>query len=158
MNKQTGMTLLEVLVALAIFSLAGLTLLQTTAQQARNAGMMKEKMLASWLADNQQVRLHLNKLWPEKSATGASVTYAGEEWYLSWQGVIQSSASYGRWILKCGAINKIPRRYFLYAATWCTNEPLPRTRFYAAGNATRISHFCGVESQRFPDITGGDAQ
>lgn len=116
--------------------------------------MMKEKMLASWLADNQQVRLHLNKLWPEKSATGASVTYAGEEWYLSWQGVIQSSASYGRWILKCGAINKIPRRYFLYAATWCTNEPLPRTRFYAAGNATRISHFCGVESQRFPDITG----
>lgn len=87
MNKQKGMTLLEVLVALAIFSLAGLTLLQTTAQQARNAGMMKEKMLASWLADNQQVRLHLNKLWPEKSATGASVTYAGEEWYLSWQGV-----------------------------------------------------------------------
>ncbi|WP_163306850.1 type II secretion system minor pseudopilin GspI, partial [Enterobacter ludwigii] len=53
MNKQKGMTLLEVLVALAIFSLAGLTLLQTTAQQARNAGMMKEKMLASWLADNQ---------------------------------------------------------------------------------------------------------
>ena len=66
MNKQKGMTLLEVLVALAIFSLAGLTLLQTTAQQAR---------------------LHLNKLWPEKSATGALVTYAGEEWYLSWQGV-----------------------------------------------------------------------
>ncbi len=43
MNKQKGMTLLEVLVALAIFSLAGLTLLQTTAQQARNAGMMKRK-------------------------------------------------------------------------------------------------------------------
>ncbi|STV78575.1 General secretion pathway protein I [Klebsiella michiganensis] len=29
MNKQKGMTLLEVLVALAIFALAGLTLLQT---------------------------------------------------------------------------------------------------------------------------------
>lgn len=87
MSNQRGMTLLEVLVALIVFALAGLAVLQTTAQQAGSIGRMEEKILASWLADNQQVRLHLDKTWPEKRWVGTSVTYAGEEWSVRWQGV-----------------------------------------------------------------------
>lgn len=87
MNAQRGMTLLEVLVALIVFALAGLAVLQTTAQQAGSIGRMEEKILASWLADNQQVRLHLDKTWPEKRWIDTTVTYAGEEWSVRWQGV-----------------------------------------------------------------------
>ncbi|AHG18855.1 general secretion pathway protein GspI [Chania multitudinisentens RB-25] len=87
MKTQRGMTLLEVLVALVVFALAGLALLQTTAQQAGGIGRMEEKVLASWLADNQQVQLHLDKTWPEKRWSDKTVTFAGEEWYLRWQGV-----------------------------------------------------------------------
>ncbi|MFC0228496.1 type II secretion system minor pseudopilin GspI [Serratia aquatilis] len=87
MKMQRGMTLLEVLVALVVFALAGLALLQTTAQQASGIGRMEEKVLASWLADNQQVQLHLEKTWPEKRWSEKTVTFAGEQWHLRWQGV-----------------------------------------------------------------------
>jgi general secretion pathway protein I len=87
MKTQRGMTLLEVLVALVVFALAGLALLQTTAQQASGIGRMQEKMLASWLADNQQVQLHLEKVWPELSWSDKTVTFAGEQWYVRWRGV-----------------------------------------------------------------------
>ncbi|WON76411.1 type II secretion system minor pseudopilin GspI [Serratia sp. UGAL515B_01] len=87
MRRQRGMTLLEVLVALVVFALAGLALLQTTAQQASGIGRMEEKILASWLADNQQVQLHLEHVWPEKRWSEKTVTFAGERWYLRWQGV-----------------------------------------------------------------------
>ncbi|TQI80023.1 type II secretion system protein I (GspI) [Serratia fonticola] len=87
MNRQRGMTLLEVLVALVVFALAGLAVMQTTAQQASGIGRMEEKILASWLADNQQVQLHLEKVWPEKRWSDKTVTFAGETWYLRWQGV-----------------------------------------------------------------------
>jgi len=86
-KAQRGMTLLEVLVALVVFALAGLALLQTTAQQASGIGRMEEKVFASWLADNQQVQLRLDKVWPEKSWSGKTVAFAGEEWYLRWRGV-----------------------------------------------------------------------
>lgn len=86
MKKQCGLTLLEVLVALVVFALAGLALLQTTAQQANGIGRMEEKVLASWLADNQQVQLHLAKTWPEKRWSEKTVIFAGETWYLRWQG------------------------------------------------------------------------
>lgn len=87
MNRQRGMTLLEVLVALVVFASAGLALLQTTSQQASGIGRMQEKIIASWLADNQQVQLRLDKTWPEKRWIGTTVNYAGEMWYLRWQGV-----------------------------------------------------------------------
>lgn len=87
MKHQTGMTLLEVLIALMIFSLVGLTLLQTTAQQTGALSRMEEKMLANWLADNQQVQLHLEKRWPDKRGGNQTVFYAGQHWNVRWQGV-----------------------------------------------------------------------
>lgn len=87
MKSQRGMTLLEILVALVVFALAGVALLQTTALQIRGMGRMEEKVLASWLADNQQVQLRLEKVWPEKSWSEKTVTFAGDEWYLRWHGV-----------------------------------------------------------------------
>ncbi|WP_375055058.1 type II secretion system minor pseudopilin GspI [Zobellella sp. DQSA1] len=87
MTRHNGMTLLEVMVALMVFALVGLTLLQTTAQQAGALGHMEEKMLANWLADNQQAQLHLEQWWPEKHWTGKEVQFAGRTWSVRWQGV-----------------------------------------------------------------------
>lgn len=57
MKREAGMTLIEVMVALVIFALAGLAVMQSTLQQTRQLGRMEEKILASWLADNQLVQL-----------------------------------------------------------------------------------------------------
>ncbi|STU73679.1 general secretion pathway protein I [Klebsiella pneumoniae] len=56
MKREAGMTLIEVMVALVIFALAGLAVMQSTLQQTRQLGRMEEKILASWLADNQLVQ------------------------------------------------------------------------------------------------------
>lgn len=42
MKKQAGMTLIEVMVALAVFALAGLAVMQATLQQTRQLGRMEE--------------------------------------------------------------------------------------------------------------------
>lgn len=87
MKAQKGMTLLEVMVALVVFALAGVALLQTMAQQVSGLGRMEENVLASWLADNQQVQLCLENVWPETSWSEKTVTFAGADWYLRWRGV-----------------------------------------------------------------------
>jgi general secretion pathway protein I len=85
-KEQEGMTLLEVMVALAVFALAGMALMQTTTQQAVGIGRMEEKVLAGWLADNQMVQLQLERSWPEKGWDEKTVSFAGREWYLRWRG------------------------------------------------------------------------
>ena len=87
MKAQNGMTLLEVMVALVVFALAGIALMQTTVQQASGIGRMEEKVLAGWLADNQLVQLHLEKVWREKKWSEKTVNFAGTEWYLRWRGL-----------------------------------------------------------------------
>ena len=43
MKREAGMTLIEVMVALVIFALAGLAVMQSTLQQTRQLGRMEEK-------------------------------------------------------------------------------------------------------------------
>jgi general secretion pathway protein I len=43
MKKQAGMTLIEVMVALVIFALAGLAVMQATLQQTRQLGVWRRK-------------------------------------------------------------------------------------------------------------------
>ncbi len=87
MKREAGMTLIEVMVALVIFALAGLAVMQSTLQQTRQLGRMEEKILASWLADNQLVQLRLEKRWPALSWSETTVETAGTRWFVRWQGV-----------------------------------------------------------------------
>ena len=79
MKREAGMTLIEVMVALVIFALAGLAVMQSTLQQTRQLGRMEEKILASWLADNQLVQLRLEKRWPALSWSETTVEAAGPQ-------------------------------------------------------------------------------
>ncbi|HGV7456121.1 TPA: type II secretion system minor pseudopilin GspI [Escherichia coli O157] len=86
MKGQEGMTLLEVIVALVVFALAGMALMQASTQQAAGIGRMEEKVLAGWLVDNQMVQLQLEKTWPENGWGEKTISFAGTEWYLRWGG------------------------------------------------------------------------
>ncbi len=59
MRPARGMTLLEVLVALAVFALAGLALVRTVTGQMVALGDMEEKTLATWVVENQLVQQKL---------------------------------------------------------------------------------------------------
>lgn len=111
MKREAGMTLIEVMVALVIFALAGLAVMQSTLQQTRQLGRMEEKILASWLADNQLVQLRLEKRWPALSWSETTVEAAGTRWFVRWQGVETALRSCGRWTWRSGGKKAIPRRW-----------------------------------------------
>lgn len=82
MKRQYGFTLLEVLVALAIFAMVAATLLTATASSVRNAARLEEKTLAGWIADNRLVELQLQRPSPGTGRNQREVHYAGRDWQL----------------------------------------------------------------------------
>ncbi|MGP3592338.1 type II secretion system minor pseudopilin GspI [Vagococcus sp. WN89Y] len=74
-------TLLEVMVALAIFALTALATMHVASVSLRNTQLLQEKMVAGWVADNQMALLALmpahKRILPQ---TGQS-EMAGTTWY-----------------------------------------------------------------------------
>ena len=52
-NSQAGFTLVEVLIALAIVAIALMAALRVAGQGALNAGDLRSRMLAGWVAENR---------------------------------------------------------------------------------------------------------
>ncbi|WCE29805.1 type II secretion system minor pseudopilin GspI [Vibrio sp. SCSIO 43137] len=74
-----GMTLLEVLVALAIFATAAISVIRSTTQHTNTIAFLEEKTFASMVVDNQMAQVML-KGAPASSYSG-SEQMAGRTWY-----------------------------------------------------------------------------
>lgn len=88
------MTLLEVMVALAIFALAGIAVMSSVSQQLVGLTALEEKTLATWVADNRLVEIKLRKSWPGLTWINGKEEMAGQTWYWRWQGVETQDASF----------------------------------------------------------------
>ena len=66
-NNKNGFTLIEVMLAMAVFSIAGIAILGTADTNARNLGHLESKIVASWVASNQLVEVTLDTTWPPKN-------------------------------------------------------------------------------------------
>lgn len=82
-STSKGFTLIEVMLALAVFSIAGIALLSTASNNARNIGYLESKMFANWVASNQLVAASLDEKWPPKNKLKGEVELAGRAWF--WQ-------------------------------------------------------------------------
>ncbi len=80
MAHQRGFTLLEILVALAILSMVCLAVTTTSGIAVDNAGYLKERTLATWVAMNKAAELELAGKWVEVSAGDSSAEMAGRKW------------------------------------------------------------------------------
>ncbi len=81
-SRQRAFTLLEVLVALAIFATVAAAVLTAAASSVRNAARQEDKALAGWIADNQLVELQLQRPSPGTGRNQREVSYAGRDWQL----------------------------------------------------------------------------
>ena len=81
--KQSGFTLLEVMLAMAVFAIAGVALLGVADNNYRHISHLEEQMFANWVASNQLVEVSLDKTWPPKNNRKGNVEMAGRTWY--WQ-------------------------------------------------------------------------
>ncbi|QYJ77124.1 type II secretion system minor pseudopilin GspI [Shewanella zhangzhouensis] len=76
-----GMTLLEVMMALVIFSIAAISLTKSMSEMMGNLPILEERTLAQWVADNQMVDAKLEKGFPSIGKKDGEVELAGRTWY-----------------------------------------------------------------------------
>lgn len=80
------MTLLEVMVAIAIFAIAALALMQSISAQLLAITDLENKTFAGWVADNQLAQLRLEEVWPDTSWHSGSTQMGNHTYYWRWQG------------------------------------------------------------------------
>lgn len=80
MTDRRGFTLIEMVVALAVFSLAAMALINLTTESARSAARVDERVLGDLLADNLAVEAVTSLDPPAFGETGGERTLAGRTW------------------------------------------------------------------------------
>ncbi len=91
LTKPLGFTLIEVMLAMAVFAIAGVALLGVADNNYRHISHIEEQMFANWVASNQLVEVSLDKTWPPKNNRKGKVEMAGRTWY--WQQKVSKTAN-----------------------------------------------------------------
>ncbi len=83
LRKLRGFTLLEILVALAIVSIALSAIVNEVSNNINNAAHLRDKTLAHWVAMNKVVELRTAEDWPSPGETHGDALMAEQEWHWS---------------------------------------------------------------------------
>ena len=83
--KDKGMTLIEVMFAMAILALAGLAILNAGSEKLRNLDRLKQQQLAMWSAEDLAIAIRLSGVQPNESVQGENFQSGGMSFYRSWQ-------------------------------------------------------------------------
>lgn len=76
-----GMTLLEVMVALAVFAIAAIAITKNLGEMIANLPILEERTYAQWVADNQMVDARLEKEIAKQGRKDGQEEMAGKQWY-----------------------------------------------------------------------------
>ena len=79
-RRNTGFTLIEVMVALVIVSLALAGVAASMGQMIDTANTMRDRTFASWIAQNKIAELRLSGAMPEVGESSGEVDYANTTW------------------------------------------------------------------------------
>ncbi|BAN47760.1 type II secretion system minor pseudopilin GspI [Metapseudomonas resinovorans] len=89
MKGSRGFTLIEVLVALAIFAVVAASVLTASARSLQIASRLEDKTLAMWIADNRLTELQLRSTPPGNGRDQGELDYGGRRW--EWQSQIDAT-------------------------------------------------------------------
>lgn len=87
--KQDGMTLLELLVALTVFSIAAIAILDTVATTSREVQYLENRTIAHWVASNeidkQRLELQTSSIspFPKVGIRRDEVEMSNRQWYIT---------------------------------------------------------------------------
>ncbi|WP_019518691.1 type II secretion system minor pseudopilin GspI [Faucicola boevrei] len=92
MNKQTGFTLLEVMVALTILAVVAISASHASRSYINSVGNMKTRTLANFVAQNTLAELQIKNQWLSNAKT-ETIQAQGREWQVTISPNTQSSLS-----------------------------------------------------------------
>lgn len=85
-KRSDGFTLIEVMIALAIFAVAMGALMSAMQSNVRSLDSLKNRTLAHWIASNKMVGFHATRNYPNKKEEIEKITYGGvgkgREWVI----------------------------------------------------------------------------
>lgn len=76
-----GFTLVEVLVALAVLSIALTAVMRTMGQAIDVTATLREHTSALWVAQNRLALHRMSRAWPSADTTDGDTEFNGEKWY-----------------------------------------------------------------------------
>ena len=82
-SKQLGFTLLEVLVAVAIFALAGGAVVKAASEHIKSVNLLKNITFATWVANNQltEALIENKQRWPARNNLRGQTEMADATYY-----------------------------------------------------------------------------
>lgn len=90
-NSQAGFTLVEVLIALAIVAIALMAALRVAGQGALNAGDLRSRMLAGWVAENRLAEHRARGNWLSLGIRNGTQRQGGVEF--AWREEVVATAN-----------------------------------------------------------------
>lgn len=88
-RRRRGFTLLEVLVALAIISLSLTGVAVTMGGMLGNAGVLRDRTYASWIAQNKIVEYRVAGVLPEVGISSGEIEYSNTFW--EWEAAVSET-------------------------------------------------------------------
>ncbi|MBU2955975.1 type II secretion system minor pseudopilin GspI [Marinobacter sp. F3R08] len=96
MRKQKGFTLIEVLIALLVFGLIATAAAEVGSQYISSYERVRDKTLASWLADNRINEIRLQENLPGISETSSDTDFGPYRWRVTTEVLATSEAKMRR--------------------------------------------------------------
>ena len=84
---QSGFTLVEILVSLAILSIILGALVQSAGVATSNAGRLRDRAIAEWVATNRLAELRLSPSFPDTGSKTGEEEMLGNTWH--WKTIVQ---------------------------------------------------------------------
>lgn len=81
-GTEQGFTLLEVMVALAIFATLSIALFSAVQHVAMNSANLTERTQALWIADNRMNELRIGLREPQSQRSAEQIEFGGRLWWL----------------------------------------------------------------------------
>jgi len=78
--KLRGFTLLEVMIALLVITLGMGAVINTTSESGWKSAQLRQKTIATWVAQNQVTRYRANRTWNKANRQSGKVEMANVDW------------------------------------------------------------------------------
>lgn len=79
--QNAGFTLIEVMLALSIFTMAALAALQVASEHIRSITLIEEQAFATMVASNRMAEVHISDTWPPQNGASGQMQMAERTWY-----------------------------------------------------------------------------